>query len=74
MKQTEQTLLEQMRITEFEVEHRKNLFSFSNADAQLLLSFRTTIEQIVDSVVAEFYQMQTSIPEISLLIGDSDTL
>ncbi len=74
MKKTEQTLLEQMRITEFEVEHRKNLFAFSNADAQLLLSFRPTIEHIVDSVVTEFYQMQTSIPEIALLIGDSDTL
>jgi hypothetical protein len=29
MKQTDQTLLEQMRITEFEVEQRKALFSFS---------------------------------------------
>lgn len=74
MKQTEQTLLEQMRITDFEVEHRKNLFSFSNADAQLLLSCKPTIEQNIDSIVADFYRMQTSIPEIALLIGDADTL
>jgi hypothetical protein len=33
MKQTDQTLLEQMRITEFEVVHRKLLFSFSDNDA-----------------------------------------
>jgi diguanylate cyclase len=74
MKQTEQTLLEQMRITDFEVEHRKTLFSFSTADAQLLRSSKPTIEKHIDSVVTEFYQMQTSIPEIALLIGDSDTL
>ena len=74
MNQTEQTLLEQMRITDFEVEHRKILFSFSNADAQLLLSCKPTIEQNIDSVVTEFYRMQTSVAEIALLIGDADTL
>lgn len=74
MKQTEQTLLEQMRITDFEVEHRKTLFAFSSADAQLLLSCRPTIEENIDSVVTEFYRMQTNIPEIALLIGDADTL
>ena len=74
MKPTEQTLLEQMRITDFEVEHRKTLFSLSDADAQLLLSFKATIEEKIDSVVAEFYRMQTSISEIALLIGDADTL
>lgn len=74
MKKTEQTLLEQMRINEFEVEHRKFLFAFSNADAQLLLSCKPIIEKKIDFIVAEFYRMQTSIPEISLLIGDADTL
>lgn len=74
MNQTEQTLLEQMRITDFEVEHRKILFSFSNADAQLLLSCKPTIEQNIDSIVTEFYRMQTSVAEIALLIGDADTL
>lgn len=74
MNQTEQTLLEQMRITDFEVEHRKILFSFSNADAQLLLSCKPTIEQNIDFVVTEFYRMQTSVAEIALLIGDADTL
>lgn len=74
MKKTDQTLLEQMRITDFEVEHRKILFSFSMADAQLLLSYKPIIEQHIDSVVTEFYRMQTSVAEISLLIGDADTL
>lgn len=74
VKQTDQTLLEQMRITELEVEHRKALFSFSAQDAELLASCRTAFEGRVDALVAEFYQRQTSVPEIALLIGDADTL
>lgn len=74
MKQTEQTLIEQLRITDFEVEDRKSLLSFTNVDAQMLLSCKTVIEQNIDAVVAEFNQMQISIPEIALLIGDADTL
>lgn len=74
MNQTDQTLLEQMRITEFEVENRKTLFSFSQADAKILLSYRRTIEEHIDGLVAEFYRMQTSVSEIALLIGDADTL
>jgi len=74
MKRTEQTLLEQMRITDFDVDHRKTLFSFSKADAEILASCKSTIEENLDVLVTEFYELQTSIPEISLLIGDVDTL
>lgn len=74
MNQTEQTLLEQMHITEFEIEHRKALFSFTADDAKLLLTCRPAIEKIIDPLVSAFYQKQTSVPEIALLIGDADTL
>ncbi|MES2047290.1 MAG: GGDEF domain-containing protein [Pseudomonadota bacterium] len=74
MNQTEQTLLEQMRITEFEVDNRKSLFSFTQADVKVLLSYKRYIEDHIDMLVAEFYRLQTSIPEIALLIGDADTL
>jgi diguanylate cyclase len=73
MKQTEQTLLEQMRITGFELEHRKSLLSFSQNEAQLLHSCRRNIEEQIDSLVADFYQLQTDVAEIALLIGDADT-
>lgn len=74
MKQTEQTLLEQMRITEFDVANRMALLSFSEKDISLLKSFKPTIQSKLDSLVDRFYQLQTAIPEIALLIGDSDTL
>ncbi|OHC63250.1 MAG: diguanylate cyclase [Rhodocyclales bacterium GWA2_65_19] len=74
MKQTDQTLLEQMRITEFDVEHRQALLSFTHADAEALRACKAVIEQRIDALVAEFYRLQTGITEIALLIGDVDTL
>ena len=74
MRKTDQTLLEQMRITDFELEHRKALFALSAEDIRLLVAVKPEIEREVDSLVERFYELQTSVPEIALLIGDSDTL
>lgn len=74
MKQTEQSLLEQMRITEFEFEHRKALFGLTSEDFRLLRAYRSRIESRIDELVARFYQAQTEVAEIALLIGDADTL
>jgi hypothetical protein len=74
MLQTEQTLFEQMRITELEIESRKALFSFTAADVKALQSFKPIIEENIDKIVDDFYGLQTSVSEIALLIGDSDTL
>lgn len=74
MKQTDQSLLEQMRITDFEIENRKMLFNFSHSDADALIRFHSVAESHIEMVVTQFYEQQTSVPEIALLIGDSDTL
>jgi len=63
-----------MRISEFEVEQRQKLFSLSNDDIDALQSAQAIIDANIDTLVSDFYSLQTSIPEISLLIGDSDTL
>lgn len=74
MNQTNQTLLEQLRITDFEIEHRKALLNFGALDVQRLVACRPLIEAQLDDLVACFYRTQTSEPEIALLIGDADTL
>jgi len=74
LKQTDQTLLEQMRITEFDIENRKLLLALSDEDFKRLKDYRAIIEGRVDALVEAFYQMQTSVAEIALLIGDADTL
>jgi hypothetical protein len=74
MHTTIKSLLESMRITDAEVTRRKELLTFTALDAEVLATFAPIIGANVISMVDEFYRMQTSIPEIALLIGDSDTL
>ena len=71
---TVQTLIEQMRITEFEIDNRKKIISLTDKDAEILKSFKPMIEEKLNSIISRFYEMQTKIPEIELLIGDSGTL
>ncbi len=74
MKQTEQTLLRQLRITEADIAARMVLLRFDERDARLLRRRRPQVEKHVDELVERFYAQQTSIAEIALLIGDADTL
>ena len=74
MNKTDQSLIEQMRITDFEISSRKVLFSITPADEAALKGMQPHIVGRVNDLVDRFYEMQTASPEISLLIGDSDTL
>lgn len=74
MKPTEQTLVEQMRISELEIENRKALLNFNQKDVDIILSCKPYIEADLDNIVEEFYNNQTDINDVVLLIGDADTL
>lgn len=74
MNKTDQSLLEQMRITDFEISSRKALFSITPEDEFALREAKPYIEARTSPLVDRFYEMQTAIPEIALLIGDSGTL
>lgn len=71
---TQQTLLEQLRIADFEIDQRKSLLSFSDEDVTALLSVRALIDRRSHQMVTDFYKQQMEIPEVMLLIGDADTL
>ncbi len=74
MKRTDQTLLEQMRINEMEIRGRMDLLEISTEELDFLHRQQVVISDKIDEIVDEFYQVQTGISEISLLIGDADTL
>ncbi|MFM2065591.1 MAG: hypothetical protein RLZZ584_500 [Pseudomonadota bacterium] len=74
MRITQQTLLEQVRITEFELAERKALLGYTADDDAALVACRPVVEQQVGAIVAAFYEAQTRIREVALLIGDADTL
>ena len=74
MKLTDQTLLEQLQITDHEITRRKELVGLGSDEVEVLLSCKPYIEDEIEVIIEEFYQLQTSDSEISLLIGDADTL
>lgn len=74
MKRTDTTLLEQMQISDVEIANRMGLLGLHKIALNLLSSHKLLIEDNIDIIVDEFYEKQTEIDEISLLIGDADTL
>jgi diguanylate cyclase len=74
MDRIEQTLLTQINISDREFERRKEFLGLYPEDLGLLSNCNQFIEEEIEAIVDEFYQVQTSVEEIALLIGDSDTL
>lgn len=74
LSRTQQTLLEQMQIGDIEIHRRKELLGLDDDDINLLANQQFAIENNIDVIVDEFYERQTEIDEISLLIGDAGTL
>jgi len=74
MQQTQQTLAEQMRIGDHEIERRKALLELTQKDFDRLKECGVWFEPMIEPLVTQFYQLQTEVPEIALIIGDKETL
>ncbi len=69
-----QTLLDQMKISDAEIQSRLELAALSLRDFELLKDVLPLINSKVDSIVERFYISQLAIDDIAVLIGDADTL
>lgn len=74
MNRTQQTLLEQMRISDLDISARQDLLGLTDVDLDALGSCQELIRLHLDELVDDFYEQQTSTPEIASLIGDADTM
>ena len=74
MKRTDKSLLEQMQISDTEISHRMTLLGLDRQLFDLLTAQQAVIEDGIDDIVDEFYEAQTAVDEIALLIGDAETL
>ncbi|MCB1153380.1 MAG: GGDEF domain-containing protein [Deltaproteobacteria bacterium] len=74
MRTIDQALQEQMRIDEVEIASRKRILDITALDLERLRACLGFIEVELDNIVNRFYERQTSIEEIALVIGDADTL
>lgn len=74
MNRIEQNLVQQMHISDYELNLRKSLLEFMFDDVLAMTSSKPYIVDNIDIIVDRFYENQTKIEEIVLLIGDADTL
>lgn len=74
MDKLDKTLAEQLQITKWEIDKRKELLGITPADEDVLQSHKPLFSKYIDGIVKNFYERQTSEPEIALLIGDSETM
>lgn len=71
---TDQTLMDQMKITEREIGLRKELFDITADDEAALRCYRDSVVGELDLIVGEFYSEQVQNSEIAMIIGDAETL
>ncbi len=71
---TDKSLAEQLQITDREIEYRKSLLGITEEDVTILKSMKNDIIDGADKIVDRFYDIQLQTSEISLLIGDAETL
>ena len=74
MKRTEQSLADQIQLHNVEFENRKKLLCFTNEDVYNLKKVSPRIDSIIDPLVNKFYEQQTAIDDVELIICDEDTL
>lgn len=74
MKGIEQTLAQQLNITDREIEKRKDLLGFADQDAEILKEHKPLFAKYLNGIVKNFYDRQIEVSEIALLIGDAETL
>ncbi|MGH1369835.1 MAG: GGDEF domain-containing protein [Maritimibacter sp.] len=71
---TEKTLAEHLRISEADIVERKELLGITPKLEKELGAFHEVSHTIARDVVEELYAHQVTVPSISAIIGDSDTL
>lgn len=73
-KRAQLSLLEQMQISDVEIQNRLELVALKPVCMALLAKAGKLVEQHIGALVEEFYTIQLSIDEIAVLISDADTL
>jgi len=74
MRYTDRSLAEQMGLHELEISARKKLLNFEDADVKALISVQELVGAEIDEIIELFYLQLLAVDEVSLIIGDSDSL
>lgn len=66
--------MEKMRLTDQQITRRKELLRLGHDETLLLGNCRRFIEEEIEAIVEEFFQLQTAEEEVRQLLGDGDSL
>lgn len=70
----DKTVLARLNITGAEIDRRRELAGLDNSDSDVLLKCKPVIEQEIETIVEEFYQLQYSDRDIAGMVGDEGNL
>ena len=71
---TDQSMVDQLKLTERRINERKKLFDITEEDERNLLAAKPHVEKNLESIVEAFYRAQLAHAEVEIVIGDADTL
>ncbi|MCG8619571.1 MAG: GGDEF domain-containing protein, partial [Desulfobacterales bacterium] len=74
MHRTDQTLMEQMKISSRQIRQRKALLGFGPDDVEALKALKTKVTDTIEVIVSNFYEKILSFDEMDRLIGDAGSL
>lgn len=74
MKNSDKTLIEQLKFTKKEIERRKEYLDLTENDRQTLLSLREIVGDNIEEIVENFYEKILPFREMDRVIGDAETL
>ena len=73
MKELEQTLAEQLKITPQEIARRKKMLCITHDDEEILRNNKMLFKKYLDGNVKSFYDQLRNIPQAARLVGDVET-
>lgn len=74
MKVCDRTVLAKLNVTEDEIGRRRELAGLDNSDGDVLLKCKPVIEEEIESIIEEYYQIQNADHHIQEMLGREEEL
>lgn len=70
----DKTLVEMLHISNLEIADRLKILNLTPEELDLLSGYKPIVEACAETVVEQFYEVQATHDEVTLLIGDAETM
>ena len=70
----DKTLVEMLHISNLEIADRLKILNLSREELDLLSGYKPIIEACAETIVEQFYEIESAHDEVALIIGDVETM